>query len=278
MKNSESEHSCNNCHEIKINAAPPKGREKQLIQDLISCMPNSMTIVDKIVPGPKFMAVIAGGRMGISATLGAVPDKNDLALFKSAPGKTLKTVAEYAYMPSPGATALGIAAINAGFSPDPARVEPCDFPADDLIAELGKDKNTGLVGNFPFVNRLADRVGRLHLFELRDVPGAVPRDQWEKTLGELDVLALTATTLLTRQAAWYLDRANQAQIIILGPTTPAAPVLFQYGADYLCGSVVTDIDKVAEGIKTGLPFSQVKRNGGIIFTRWQKKDISDMRN
>ncbi len=272
MKNSK--HSCHGSHDIQLPSVAPKGREKELIQDLISSIKSPETPVDKIVPGPKFMAVIAGGRMGIAATLGAEPDENDLAMFESAPGKPLKTVAEYAYMASPGAAVLGIAAINAGCSPDPAGVEPCDFPADDLIAELGKNRNVGLVGDFPFVQSLGLRVGTLHLFELMDIKGAVPKDQWEKTLAQLDVLALTATTLLTRQAAWYLDKANQADIVILGPTTPASPVLFQYGADYLCGSVVTDADRVAQGIKAGLPFSRVKKNGGIIFTRWQKKDIA----
>lgn len=59
-------------------------------------------------------------------------------------------------------------------------VEPSDFPADELIAGLGKDKITGLVGKFPFVKRLGKKVGTLHLFELRRVPGAVPDDQWGK--------------------------------------------------------------------------------------------------
>jgi uncharacterized protein len=71
-------------------------------------------------------------------------------------------------------------AVKAGNAPYPKLVGPSNFPADDLIARLGKDKITGLVGEFPFVESLKDRVCAFHLFELRAIPGAVPRDQWEK--------------------------------------------------------------------------------------------------
>ncbi len=94
-------------------------------------------------------------------------------------GKNVKQVAGLINRPSPFSISLGFAALNAGNVPDPRQVEPSNFPADDMIAWLGKDKITGLVGEFPFVESLRNRVGTFHLFELRDVPGAVPQDQWE---------------------------------------------------------------------------------------------------
>ncbi|MDD9302620.1 MAG: hypothetical protein HUK40_09905 [Desulfobacter sp.] len=157
--------------------------------------------------------------------------------------------------------------MNAGNAPDPNRVEPDNFPAEDLIAELGKDKTVGLVGEFPFASALKQKVGTLHLFELKPVSGALARDQWEEVLPRLEILALTGTTLLTRHMAWYLSRATRAKIIILGPTTPASPTLFEFGADYLCGSVVTDTGRVSASIRADLCFKDIKKNGGIIFTR-----------
>ncbi|MBA3009870.1 MAG: DUF364 domain-containing protein [Proteobacteria bacterium] len=249
---------------------PLEGEEKKLVDSILSSIIRPDAVVEEVIAGSKFVAVRAGGRMGLSSLLGARPREYEKNLEHQMMGKDVKQVAGLISRPSPFAISLGIAALNAGNAPDPNHVEPSGFPADDLIARLGKDKITGLVGEFPFTASLKNRVGRLYLFELRDVPGAVPRDQWESVLKRLDVFAVTGTALLTRKMAWFLSRAPQATVIILGPTTPFSPVLFSHGADYLCGSVVTDMEKVAQGIRAGLPFKMVKKNGGVVFTQWEK--------
>ena len=252
---------------------PLEGAEKELVNQMILSINQPNAIVEEVVAGSKFMALSVGGRVGLSAMLGAKPRQGELDLLEKAIGKPVKEIAENIRQPSPFAISLGFAALNAANAPDPGSVEPSDFPADDLISGLGKDKITGLVGEFPFVKHLGKRVGTLHLFELRRVPGALPKDQWETMLPMLDVLALTGTALLTRHMAWYLSRATRAKIVILGPTTPVSSTLFEYGADYLCGSVVTDMGKVAQGIRAGVSFSKIKKNGGVIFTQWEKEDL-----
>ena len=249
---------------------PLEGEEKKLAESILSSIIRPDAIVEEIVIGSKFIAVKAGGRMGLSALLGASPREQEKDLEYQMVGKAAKQVAALIREASPFAVSLGFAALNAANTPNPNHVDASNFPADDLIARLGKDKITGLVGEFPFVESLKDRVGTLHLFELRRVPNAVPREQWERVLAELDVFAVTGTALLTRSMAWFLSRAPQAKIVVLGPTTPFCPELFAHGADYLCGSVVTDMVTVAKGIRAGLPFQKVKKNGGIVFTQWEK--------
>lgn len=249
---------------------PLESEERELAQDMLSSIVRPDAVVEKIVAGPKFLGLVAGGRMGLSSLLGARPKTEDKILVKNLVGKPVKEAAALIKEASPFAVSLGYAAVNAGSTPDPAKVEASDLPAEDLIASLGKERVTGLVGEFPFVEDLKTRVGTLHLFELRDVPGALPRNQWEEMLSTLDVLAITGTALLTRSMAWFLSRAKQAKVVILGPTTPLSTVLFDYGADYLCGSVVTDKEKVGQGLLDGLPFKKVKQNGGIVFTQWEK--------
>jgi hypothetical protein len=185
-------------------------------------------------------------------------------------GRTAAQVAKYLLRPSPFAVCLGMAALNAANAPDPAAVTGDDAPAEALIAELGRNKTVGLVGQFPFVDALREKVGALHLFELRDLPGAVPKDKWEVVLSGLDVLAVTGTAVLTRQMGYFLTHAGQAVSVVLGPTTPLSQALFRFGADYLCGSVVTDPGRVLEGIRVGLPFRVIKKNGGIKFVRLTK--------
>jgi uncharacterized protein (DUF4213/DUF364 family) len=249
---------------------PLEGQEKKLVDTILSAIIRPDAVVEEIIAGPKFIAVKAGGRMGLSSLLGARPRKHEKELEHQMIGKKVKQLASLITRSSPFSISLGFAALNAGNVPDPRQVEPSNFPADDLIARLGKNKITGLVGEFPFVESLKNRVGTFHLFELRDLPSAVPQDQWENVLAQLDVFAVTGTALLTRKMAWFLSRAPRAKIVILGPTTPISPSLFNHGADYLCGSVVTDMKKVGQGIRAGLPFKMVKKNGGIIFTQWEK--------
>ena len=266
-----STYSCNG-HLATVPDRPLEGEEKDLVDAILSSIIRPDAVVEQIVFGAKFIAVTAGGRMGLSALLGAKPREHEMDLEHQMVGKSVKEVVGLIRKPFPFSIALGYATLNAGNTPDLKRVEPNSFPADNLIAKLGKNKITGLVGEFPFVDSLRDRVGTFHLFELKPVPGAVPRDQWERVLGELNVFAVTGTALLNRSMAWFLSKAHQARIIILGPTTPFSPALFSHGANYLCGSVVTDTKKVAQGIRSGLPFKKVKRNGGIIFTQWEKTD------
>lgn len=262
----------------QIHDRPLKGREKELVDNILSSITRPDAIVEEVIAGSRFIAVKAGGRMGLSALLGAKPQVYENDLENQITGKKVREAAKLIRNPSPFAISLGLAALNAGNTPDPGIVDLSNFPADDLIARLGKDKITGLVGEFPFAESLKERVGAFHLFELKNVVNAVPRAQWEKVLKELDVFAVTGTALLTRSMAWFLSRAPQAKIIILGPTTPLSMALFRHGADYLCGSVVTDMEKVAHGVRAGLPFKNVKRNGGIVFTEWGKDQFPGLKN
>lgn len=258
------------CPEPIQAARPLEGDEKKLVNQMISTLARPNIVVEQVVVGSKFMGVVAGGRMGLSSLLGSAPKQEEVKLVEQLAGQPIGKAVDFIRHPSPFLICLGLAALNAVNAPDPNRVEAADFPAEDLIAGMGKEKRVGLVGEFPFVEQLTQRVGTLHLFELKSVPNALARDQWEIVLPKLDVLAITATTLLTRQMAWYLSRASQASIVILGPTTPRSRVLFEYGANYLCGSVVTDTKKVADSIKADCCFRDIKKNGGIVFTRMEK--------
>lgn len=263
-----STYSCTQTTEV-LPDRPLEGDEKKLAHSMMSSIIRPDAVVEEIIAGSRFIAVKAGGRMGLSSLLGARPCGTEKDLEHQMVGKSVKEVVGLINKPSPFSISLGFAALNAGNAPDPKHVESSNFPADDLIAELGKDKITGLVGEFPFADSLKKRVGTFHLFELQDVPGAVPHDQWESVLADLDVFAVTGTALLTRKMAWFLSRVPQATVIVLGPTTPFSPRLFSHGVDYLCGSVVTDMETVGQGIRAGLPFQMVKKNGGITFTQWE---------
>lgn len=253
---------------------PLSGAEAELVSELLKTLIRPDAVVEQVVAGDKFIAVTAGGRMGLASLLGAKPRENESSLPRNLIGQTAAQAAQYLMHSSPFAICLGLAALNASNTPDAATITKSNVSAESLIAKLAKQGIVGLVGHFPFTETLRQKVGKLHLFELKDVPGAVPKDQWETVLPQVDVMAVTATALLTRQMAYFLARASQARIIILGPTTPLTQALFQFGADYLCGSVVSDQQRVLKSIRAGFGFKAIKKHGGILFSQWTRKDVS----
>jgi uncharacterized protein (DUF4213/DUF364 family) len=53
----------------------------------------------------------------------------------------------------------------------------------------------------------------------------------------------------------------QALVILLGPSTPLSPILFEEGVDILCGSQITNIEAVLRVVAQGGNFRQIHRAG-----------------
>jgi len=251
---------------------PLIGIERELVDGLLGSMVRPDAVLEEVVVGPLFIAATAGGRMGMASLLGAQPADGELDLPERIVGMKAGRAAECMREPSPFAVCLGMAALNAASVPDMDPLPEEETSAEVLIAELGQGKTVGLVGEFPFTGALREKVGTLHLFELRDVAEAVPGDRWDEVLLGLDVLAVTATALLTRQMGYFLTHAEKAVSIVLGPTTPLSRALFRFRADYLCGSVITDPRSVLEGIRAGLSFRAIRKQRGVRFVRLAREN------
>lgn len=155
---------------------------------------------------------------------------------------------------------VGMAAINALMPRRPNTW--VDQNAEELIASHGFGKRVALVGYFPFVPQLRNRVGELIVLEKRPKSGDLPSDAALDIIPTADVVAITGMTLLNHTYDSILALCkSQAQVIMLGPSTPLSPVLFDYGANWLCGSVVTDIDPVLRAVGQGANFRQVHQAG-----------------
>ncbi|MGB9673463.1 MAG: Rossmann-like domain-containing protein, partial [Anaerolineales bacterium] len=148
-----------------------------------------------------------------------------------------------------------------------------DINAEEVIAQYGKGKKVALVGHFPFVPRLKNRVGTLWVLELHPRPGDLPADAADEVIPQADVVAITSMTLLNRTFEHLITLPKPTAItLLLGPTTPLSPVLFNYGVNILSGSQVEDIPRVVRGVIQGANFHQLHslgvrlvsiQNGGI---------------
>jgi len=157
-------------------------------------------------------------------------------------------------------TSIAAAVINALLPRQPGAWK--DINAEEVIAQYGADKNVVMVGHFPFTDDLRKKVGQLSVLEKQMRPGDLPAESAPDVIPMADVVAITGTTLLNGTFHSLMELCNPyAKVIVLGPTTFLSPVLFDYGADILCGSVVVAIDAVLHSVLEARSFSQVHKAG-----------------
>jgi uncharacterized protein (DUF4213/DUF364 family) len=240
---------------------PPECPEEEarLLRSLLAGMDRPGERIERIVPGGAFVAVQAGSRLGLASTLGAVPQHRDRERMRELAGATLREAAGLLLeRSSPFTLSLGLAAMNCSLDPPPFERE---VDALEILADRGRGGEVSLVGQFPFTERLRREVGRLHLLELREVPGRTPPEEWDSALARSRVVGVTATALLTRSLAYFLNRAGHGYVVILGPSTPLTPVLFEQGVSALAGSLIARPDPVLQGIEQGRCYRELKPLG-----------------
>lgn len=202
-------------------------------------------------------------RCGLASTLTNAhkrhgePDAPQAGQLETLSGLELATLAQ---SEQPLLASVGVAAINALIPPRPHAW--VNLNAEEVIAEHGADKQVALVGHFPFIPRLRTRVGELVVLERRPQPGDLPADASLAVIPEADVVAITGTALINQTLEGLLALCSpRAYVILLGPSTPLSPILFDHGIDLLCGSVVTAIAPVLRTVRQGGIFPQVHRAG-----------------
>jgi uncharacterized protein (DUF4213/DUF364 family) len=160
----------------------------------------------------------------------------------------------------PTERSVGMAAINALLPHDPAAW--FEENAEDLLTRCGAGRRVALVGHFPFVDRLRPRVGALQVLEMAPGPGDLPATAAPEVIPAADVVAITSMTFHNHTLEGLLALcAPGADVILLGPSTPLSPILYEYGVRALSGSVVTAIEPVLRLVSQGGNFRQVHKAG-----------------
>lgn len=242
----------------------------RVIDDLLRAVPEDVPVCEVRV-GAFWTAVVVGSegrwRCGLASTLHddhghgrpAVREAGNLSAYRP------RELAELARSESPIEASIGMAAINALISVKD-RAWP-DINADEVIARHGAGKRVALVGHFPFIPWLREQVGQLTVLELRPRGDDRPASAAAEVIPEADVLAITATTLINHTFQGLMDlRRPDALVLMLGPSTPLSPILFDHGVHLLSGSLVEDVDAVLRAVSQGANFRQVHRAGVRLVT------------
>lgn len=241
-----------------------------LIDCLLGGLPDGE--VTGVQLGLHLTAVVAGSRgaeaCGLASTVmggqscHGEPDVPQAGQLETRSGRELAALARSGHPPL---SSVGVAALNALL---PTRPESwVEANAEEILRNRGAGKTVALVGHFPFASRLRPQVGELIVLEQKPQAGDVPASTAAEVLPRADVIAITAMTLVNHTLEGLLALCpSEAFIMLVGPSTPLSPVLFDYGVDLLCGSVVTGIAPVLHILGQGGTFRQVRKAGVQLVT------------
>ncbi len=169
--------------------------------------------------------------------------------------KTALELAEYAKLESLLEATIGMATINSLIDIDESTC--IEKNAYEIILEKGQGKNVAVVGHFPWIPKLRERIQHLWVLEQRIREGDLPAEEAERILPQCDVVGITGTSFINHTIESLLSLCKNAYIILIGPTSPLSPILFEYGIDAICGSKVIDPDKLIRSISEGATFKEV---------------------
>jgi uncharacterized protein (DUF4213/DUF364 family) len=169
--------------------------------------------------------------------------------------KTALELADYAKSDSLLEASIGMAAINSLIDIDESKcVEKNAF---EIILEKGRGKNVAIVGHFPWIPKLKGKTRNLWVLEQRLREGDLPAQEADQILPQCDVVGITGTSFINHTIEGLLNLCKHAYVVLIGPTSPLSPILFDYGIDAVCGSMIIDSDTLIRSISEGATFKEV---------------------
>lgn len=242
---------------------------KKILSDILSSIEKDHKVSD--ICTCVYWTAVTSLRCGLASTMAAsIPPQEGNQV--EAAGELLpsgaKALAELSFSDRILEASIGIAAVNSLLHIEESFC--VEKNAAEEVRASGQGKRIAIIGHFPFVKKLRDVAQELWVFELpgRARPGDIVDERITDLLPQADVVAITSTTLINHTLGEILDLVkSDAYKIMLGPSTPLSPVLFDYGFDAISGSIVTDRDQVLDCISQGANFRQVRGVKKVILPR-----------
>jgi uncharacterized protein (DUF4213/DUF364 family) len=228
-----------------------------ILDDLLARLPDDVSVRSVLVGA--HWTVVCSRNCGLASTITGdkphaheqVRDVGRLHL------KSARELAEYARSDNPLEASLGMATINSLLEMD--KRNAVEINAGEVLADQGRGKNVALVGHFPFIPKLREQVGQLWVIEQRPSEGEYPAKAAPDLIPQADVVAITGTALINHTLDDLLALCcPDAQVLVLGPSTPLSPVLFEHGATIISGARVVDEAAVMRTVAQGATFQQVE--------------------
>jgi uncharacterized protein (DUF4213/DUF364 family) len=143
--------------------------------------------------------------------------------------------------------------------------------AEDYLMQHGAGKNVALIGHFPFIERLKPALNQLWVLELNPREGDLPAQMAAEILPQADFLAVTATTLINGTFDGLVSLCRpETVVMMIGPSTPLSPILYDYGIHLLSGTIVEDPRLTVTGVSQGISMHQLRKTGRIRMVTMKK--------
>lgn len=247
----------------------------QIIRDIITNLKVDSPIHE--VRRGLFWTAVVSRRCGLASSMIrelCLEENHGDTQFHSPAEMTAKELAQLSLSEDIAEASLGLAAINSLIDTDNMGTK--EINAGDILMEHGEGKNISIIGHFPFTDDLRKVARTLWIIEKRQRPGDYPAGDAELYLPQSNVIAISGTTLINHTLTSILALCPSESLkIVLGPTTPMTPVLFDYGIDIISGSVVTNTEAALRYISEGANFRQLKKTGSIRLITITKNSFLD---
>lgn len=213
-----------------------------VIDDLLASLPVGEIPLRDVRVGPFWTVVWTERGAGLASTQRDAHTPHGHSLIRWAGDLVDHDAGELAGLlrsKSPMEAALGMATINGLLEVDDSSLT--DRNASAEIIQRGEGRRVVIAGHFPFIPKVRRAVGRLDVLELDPGPNELPPRAAAEVIPQADVVAITGTSLVNKTFDKLIRHCRpEAFVLLLGPTSPLSPVLFDYGVDLIAGTRVAD--------------------------------------
>jgi uncharacterized protein (DUF4213/DUF364 family) len=195
--------------------------------------------VEEVIVGVHSVLVKTNDACGIASTIKYCGHNINVENAGNLEDLNLKELASYALSDNLLEASIGMAAINCGLSQTVQKYRIVN--AKKIIMEKGKNKVLGIIGHFPFLDDQKNHYKDCYIFEKQPQEGDFKESEIPKYLPKVDVAAITGTAITNHTFDGIRESLPEKSYnIILGPSTPLSPILFEYGMDMVSGTLVRD--------------------------------------
>lgn len=242
-----------------------------IYNDLIDSIPEDLTVLDCML-GLHWTLVKSESGTGTAMTVNG--GQQNSGEYRELIGMSLKELAKDVKSWTMLEASMGLAAINSALN-TPKQVSALtgqDFKVSanseaanaftQFLPDI-KDKRVAVIGHFPNVDLLR-KVCQLSVLERIPQDDDYPDPACEYILPEQDVVFITGTAFINKTMPRLLSLAKDSRIILVGPSVPISPVLFNYGVDTISSTVMLDEELVWRAAKQGGKIKAFKSGGQMV--------------